>query len=285
MKFHMPHKVGRSLATTAGLGALFLTAAAGPAAADTSQATANAATLSLLGGTLLNTGTCTVSNTGAPQAQQNCSQTPAVTTFQSVITAGVLAQSAVARPNGTSAACAGLVGATGTIQIGAAGDCTVLTPGPSGGVTLDLGTVATLRADAILAQCVASSTGGAPMATVTLVNAAITLVGGTAIPLNSMPTPNTSVANLGPLLTVTLNEQPVPQAANQVMATALHVTVLGLVPGTAPLVDLTVGTVSCGPNAVSAATPIFAGQSLPISLAAATGVGAVVLIRRRRQTV
>ena len=282
MKFRRSQRMGRSLAAIFGVVALSL-AFASPARADTSSASANAATLSLNGGTLLTTGTCEVSNDGTQPADV-CSETPSLFANQTVLAAGVLAQTAVARPDGTSAACAGLVGSPGTIQIGTAGDCTVLNPGPSGGVTIDLGALAQIKADAILAQCVASSTG-AETVQVHLVNATIRLLSdplGQPIPLVSLPAPNTSLINIGPLLTVTLNEQPVPQADGQVTATALHVEVLGLVQGQPPLIDLTVGTVTCGPNAVTGPISIFAGPSLPVAAVGAAVVGALFIQRRRR---
>jgi len=263
---------------------------AGPAAADTSQATANATTLSLGGAPALTTGTCAVTNPGTdPASTSECTETPAVLPFQAVLGAGVLAQSAVARPNGTSAACAGLLGAGGTITIGPDGSCNTLpSTQPTGGIVLNLGGVATLAADAILAQCVASSTGGATTPVVKLVNASITLLGGSPIPLTSMPAPNTSVLNVGPLLTATLNEQPAlivpPPPAGSVSATALDISVLSGLPGVAPLVRLTIGTVTCGPNAVTGPISIFSGPALPLAATAAVGVGAVAVIRRRRQT-
>ncbi len=290
MKLRMPHKVGRHLAVTLGMAAMFVAATASPALADTSTATANAATLQLAGASLLDTGTCTVSNTGPPQATQICSQTPSLLGGTSVLAVGALAQTARANPNGTSAACAGLVGSPGTIQIGTAGDCTTLN-NPSGGVTINLGGLATIRADAILAQCVASSTGGPPTATVTLVNATIQLLAlglpvGQPIPLVSSPGPNTPVLNLGPLLSVTLNKQPPGPPApalqpGQVGATALDVTVLGLVGGP-PLIHLTVGTVTCGPNAVVAAVPVIPTKGMPLAaLVAVMALGSAWVVRRR----
>ncbi len=50
---------------------------------------------------------------------------------QTLITSGVLVQQAVARNDGTSAACSGLVGTGGGISIGSDGTCTV-TPAAAG---------------------------------------------------------------------------------------------------------------------------------------------------------
>ncbi len=261
---------------------------AGPAAADTSQATANAATLQLGGSPLATTGLCSSANPGNGAATDTCNQSNTLTVLgtQTAITAGLLVQQTVANAGGTSAACAGLVGTGGTIQIGAAGTCTVTgTPTP-GGVVIDLGGLGTVRADAILAECTASSTG-ASTRRVQLVNATITLLGGTATPLLSEPAPNSTPINLGPLATVTLNEQPAlvpPPPAGSASTTALDLTVLGGLPGAAPLVRLTVGTVSCGPNAVAPPISIFAGPALPMAVTGAAVVGGLFVIQRRRRS-
>lgn len=114
-------------------------------------------------------------------------------------------------------------------------------------------------ADAVLAECTASSTG-AGTTKVTLVNPTIQLLGAlTPVPLDSFPAANAPVLNLGALLALTLNVQPPatipPPPAGSVGATALDLSVLGGVLGAPPLVHLTVGTVTCGPNAVSPAAP------------------------------
>ncbi len=265
-----------------------LVAGASPAMADTSASTANAATLSLGGATLLSTGTCTASNAGPPNPATGPCPAPTVLA-QSGIQVGVLTQQATAFPDGTSGSCAGLVGAGGTIQIGTGGVCT-FTTGPSGGVVIDAGGLATIRADAILAECTASSTG-ASTTKVELVNATIQLLTlgvpvGQAIPLQSLPAANTPVLNLGALLSLTLNVQPPattpPPPAGSVGATALDLSVLGVL-GAPPLVHLTVGNVTCGPNAVSPVMPIFPVKGLPIALATLIGVGAVAVIVRRHR--
>jgi len=240
--------------------------AAEPAFADTSTATANAATLQLGGASLLTTGQCTSSNAGSGAAD-TCGQTPDLSLLgtQTAIVAGVLVQQTVARADGTSAACAGLVGNGGTIQIGAAGTCTVTGAAP-GGVQLNLG-LATVHADAILAECTASSTGTST-ASVQLVNATISLAGGSPTPVISSPGANDTAINLGTLVTATLNKQPATTPAppaGSISTSALDVSVLSGLPGVAPLVHLTVGTVSCGPNAATPATPAFPLEGAPIA--------------------
>ncbi|MGH9125192.1 MAG: hypothetical protein ACRDZ8_10770 [Acidimicrobiales bacterium] len=241
-------------------------AAASPAFADTSTATANAATLQLGSSTLLTTGQCTSSNPGSG-ANDTCGQTPSLSLLgtQTAIEAGLLVQQTVARADGTSAACAGLVGTGGTIQIGAGGTCTVTGAAP-GGVQLNLG-LATVHADAILAECTASSTG-TPTASVQLVNATISLLGGGTTPIISSPPANDTAVDLGALVTATLNKQPATTPAppaGSISTSALDVSVLSGVLGTPPLVHLTVGTVSCGPNAVTPPTPAFPLEGAPIA--------------------
>jgi len=255
-----------TLAKVAGAGLIAAVAIgmSAPAAfADTSTASANAATVSLGGATLLTTGTCTSTNAGPPAVAATCGQTPSLSLLgtQAAITAGVLSQQTVANPDGTSAACAGLVGTGGIVQIGAGGVCTVVGAAP-GGVTVDLGALAVLHADAILAECTASSTG-ALVASVQLVNATVSLLAGGTTPLISSPPANDAIVNLGPLATATLNDQPVPQATGTVTTTALDLSVLGVLGGT-PLIHLTVGTVTCGPNAVTPVTDAFPVKGLPI---------------------
>ncbi|MDP9073250.1 MAG: hypothetical protein M3N98_03570 [Actinomycetota bacterium] len=270
--------------------------AASPAAADTSTAFANAATLQLNGGTLLTSGACTSTNSGPPVTAQTCGQTPNLSVLgtQTAVTAGVLTQQTVANPDGTSAACAGLVGTGATIQIGTGGVCTILNAPPQG-VTINLGAIAVIKADAILGQCTASSTA-AGVASVQLVNATISILGGTATPIMTPIPKNDVLLNLGPLINATLNEQPPappapqPLATGQVGTTALDLTVLSGLPGAAPLVRLTVGTVTCGPNAVTVVSPVIPLKGAPIAVAMALLAGYVGwrfwwIPRRRRDAI
>ncbi len=280
-----------------------LVAGASPALADTSTASANAATLSLNGGALATTGTCTVthpSNSSLPPVvcapgTASGQTTPALSLLgtQTAIQAGALVQQAVANPSppststpATSAACAGTVGPGGTIQIGAGGACTPTTPG---GVVIDLGGLATIRADAILGECTATSNPQGGTTNVQLVNATIQLLGGSPVPLASNPAPNTTVLGLGPLLNVTLNKQPPANPPfpavlpGGVATTALSVQVLSGVPLLPPLVDLSIGTVFCGPNAIAPDVPVIPLKGLPIALATVAGVGVIAMVVRRRR--
>jgi hypothetical protein len=234
-----------------------------PAYADTSTASANAATLKLGTATLLTTGTCTASSPGGTSG--SCGNVPiALLGAQTTLSVGALAQQAGAT-GGLSAACAGAVGNGGTIQIGPGNTCAFAPGSPSGGVAINLGVLAALHADAIVAECSASSTG-APTAQVQLVNATLHVLSipPQDIPITSPVAPNTSVANLGALLSITLNAQPAGQPAGTITTTALVAKVLPLGGGT-PLVTLTIGTVSCGPNAVTPPTPAFPMAGMPIA--------------------
>lgn len=264
---------------------------ASPALADTSAATANAIRATLGTGSLLDSGTVTAVNDGDDPnpgvVTGNTNPALSVLGLQTLLSVGLLPQQAEANINGTSAACAGLVGTGGLVQIGPAGDCTV-TGAPTGGVSLNLGPAGLLgtlglSADAILAQCTASSTG-APTATVFLVNASINLsplgLPVINIPLPASPsagvTPDLGLLGLGGLLTLTLNEQSTPGGVASIATTALHLNLLNLI-------DLRIGNVTCGPNAVQAPPPAIPLQGLPIA-AATLGVvgGAVAFVRRRR---
>jgi len=258
-------RVRRTLARAAGIGvsaAVLVAMSTTPAFADTSTANANAATLKLGAATLLTTGTCAASSPGGQSG--SCGNAPlALLGAQTTLSAGLLAQQAGAT-GGLSAACAGAVGNGGTIQIGAGNTC-AFTPGsPSGGVTLNLGVLAALHADAIIAECSASSSG-VTTAQVQLVNATLHVLSipPQDIPITSPVAKNTSVANLGALLNITLNSQPATQPSGTITATALRANVLGL--GGTPLISLTIGTVSCGPNAMAPGTPAFPLAGTPIA--------------------
>ena len=275
----------------AGLAIAMVVFVASPAiAADTSQASANALRATLGTGSLLDTGTVTATNDGDDPnpgvVTGNTNPSLAVLGTQTLLSVGVLPQQAQANIDGTSAACAGLVGAGGLIQIGPAGDCTV-TGAPTGGVTLNLGPAGLLgtlglTADAILAQCTASSTGP-PTATVFLVNAVLNLsplgLPVLNVPLPANPTPNTvpdlGVLGLGGILTLTLNEQTTPAGPGSIATTALHLNLLNVV-------DLRIGNVTCGPNE-RIIIPLIPMDGVPFALGAVGIVGAAVIFFRRRR--
>lgn len=270
---------------TAGLGARILVGAtvlvvfaATPAFADTSQATAQAALLELLGNPIVTTGQRTATNDGSQPAPGTVAgnTTPLLSILgsQTTLAAGALVQQSVANPDGTSAACAGVVGTGGLIQIGAGGDCTIGGSNPTGGVTVNLGTsLVTITADAILAECTADS-DGTVTGTATLVNAQVNVLGlPISLPLNPGPNFGVSVTGIASLL---LNAQSTPSGPGSIQVSALD---LNLLNGT---VALTLGTVTCGPNAITPPIPAFPTQGLPIVAATVAAAGAILVVRQRR---
>ncbi|WP_433308359.1 choice-of-anchor P family protein [Micromonospora sp. CA-269861] len=275
--------LARTAAVLAG-GLAMVVLAASPAMADTSQSSASALQISLLGGGLASSGTASATNDGTTESISGNQNPPlAVLGAQTVITAGVLGQSVRAFNDGTSAACAGVLGTGGSITIGPGGSCLV-TPGAA--VTLTLGTSGlasiSLVADAIYSSCTATSSPSAT-GTASLVNARIvsTVLGieTTLLSLPANPAPDTGLSIPG-LLDLTLNDQS-SSGVGQLTVTALNLTALG-----GALAGVTIGTSSCGANAVAPPIPVIPLAGAPLAL----GIGALVagttggfsLYRRRR---
>jgi hypothetical protein len=237
-----------------------------PAFADTSQASATAINLQLFGMPLVSTGTFTASNDGTTQTTSgNATPNLSILGTQSVVSAGVLSQRAVADSNGTSAACAGLVSPGGVLQIGTTGACTPANLVP-GGVSL-LGGLIT--ADAIYAQCTASSNGTA--------TATANLVGLKVFGLPLVITgPTMTIPGIG---TLAFGQPQTIGVGGTVTETALHIDVLPLLNGGA---SLDIGKVTCGPNAATGAVSAFPTKGLPIAGGIVAAVGGVLFIRRRK---
>ncbi|MEW2145787.1 choice-of-anchor P family protein [Micromonospora vinacea] len=261
--------LARTAAVLAG-GLAMVVLAASPAMADTSQSSASALQISLLGGGLASSGTASATNDGTTESISGNQNPPlGVLGAQTVITAGVLSQNVRAFNDGTSAACAGVLGPGGTITIGPGGSC-IVTPGT--GVTLNLGTsgVATISlvADAIYSSCTATSSPSAT-GTASLLNARIvsTILGveTTLLSLPENPAPNTGL-NVPGLINLTLNAQS-SSGVGQLTVTALNLTALG-----GALAGVTIGTSSCGANAVAPPIPVIPLAGAPLAL----GIGALV---------
>jgi hypothetical protein len=253
------------------LGLLLTTPAT--AAPVVSQATANAINATVLGPTVVNSGTFTASNDGTTETTTG-NANPALTVLgsQTLISAGALPQSAVANTDGTSGACAGVLGNDGTVQVGALGACTV---SPSGGVTLTVPPLVAgadtvdIGATAIIGECQAAG-ASPPTATATADLADVTVsVLGTPITIPADPAPNTSVGIPG-VATLVLNEQS-SNGTGEINETAFDLTLLGAVYGG---VHITLGNVTCGPNAQSAPTPIASVQAWPVF----AGIGAAMVL-------
>ncbi len=261
-------RIGAKAGTTLGLVALLVVVTAAPAVAAPAPASAHAANLSLLGVTVLDTGTCSPTCTNSTPL----SALPA----QTAITAGVLAQQiGPPNPGGTSAsACAGLVGTGGAIQIGATPGCTVTQGIPFGvtigGFSLPLATGPVLAANAIYSFCSTDTATGGVSGGSQLVAATI---GGSDLPVN--PAPNTTFtlpAPLAALGSLTLNARTILGNGN-VQFTALDLNI----PNIAHLV---IGQVSC--PVLPAATPVLPTKGLPIAGAMILGFGGAAWFGRRR---
>jgi len=253
---------------------------AGPAAADTSKARAKAAYVAVLGATAVDTGQVVATNGGSGETKTGATSTT-ILPGQTLLTAGVLAQDATARNNGTSAACAGALGQGGIIQIGPAGGCTT-TIGTPAGVTVNLTPgLITLGADAIFAECTASSSG-ALTGKATIANANIFLL-GQPLPttLSLAPTPNQGL-NLPGIASLILNEQTTTGGALTV--NALHISLLANAVTGRPAADIIIGSVTCGPNAITPAIPLVNGPALPAAGLGAVAVGGAFVLRRRRRS-
>jgi hypothetical protein len=307
-----PRKGVRRATAAFALTTAVLVLTTGVAAADTSQASAQAAQLDLLDEAVVDTGTVTASNDGINGEVVTGDDAPLISLLgdQDTLTAGVLAQDATANSDGTSAACAGAVGEGGELIIGDDRDCTA-TAGTSGGVVidltdidegdllgddLDLGDVldldglvdlGTVSADAIFAECTADS-DGTTTGDSTLLNARLSgLLGNDELPSDpeadfEVDLDITGTVDLDTVARLVLNEQ-TSTGNGQLTVTALHLTVLGDV-GDDPVVDLRIGTVSCGPNAVTPPIPAIPAEGMPIAASALAVFGGVawLVVRNRR---
>jgi hypothetical protein len=267
-------RIRHSLWAVAAASVLVLATAA-PAYADTSQASANAAVITLATATVVSSGAVTSTNDGTTETiTGNDGPALSVLGVQNLINAGVLTQKARSFSNGDSGACAGLVAPGGTITIGVDGNCT-FAPG-TGGLRINLGGFSIL-ADAIYSLCVANSNGGV-LGSATLVNARIVPVvlgidGAPVLAIPVSPGPNTLIGIPG-VLTVGLNVQTTP-VPGSITVNALDVNVLG---GT---VRVKIGSVACGPNAKTGAVSAFPAGSAPIVLATLAVTGGAIVVRRR----
>jgi len=271
-------RVGAAIAGGVAIALLIAT----PAMADTSQASASALELTLIGLPAVNSGVFTASNDGTTETFfGNNNPSLAILGAQTVITAGALTQDARAFTNGTSAACAGVLGAGGTVTIGVNEVCTATTTPP---VVLTLGVIGlatiTLEADAIYESCIANSNPAGASALANLVNARIvSTVLGVPVTLLSLPVnpaPNTGL-NIPAVLNLTLNGQ--SSSPGAIEGHALTLTALS-----GSLVSLDIGQVTCGPNAVAPPIPAIPLAGAPIAagvLAIGTLVGGTVWFRRR----
>lgn len=250
----------------------------GPASADTSRASAIAASLVLAGGGVASSGQVAADHDGQTGTSTGDSA-PALGVLgsQTLITSGALVQKAVARPDGTSAACAALVGAGGGITIGADGACTVVKG--TGGVRIRLlgvggVSLGEITADALSSQCTATS-AGVTTASAALANAKATVVLPIALAAN--PVGGVSVP-LGGVATLLLGGQTAPQGSGSVRVSALYVSLLDSV------ARIDIASATCGVNVATLpvpAVPLSGWTAAAAGVLAVWGVLAARWVRRR----
>ncbi len=229
--------------------------------ADTSKATAQALSLTTSAG--VGAGVAVVSATSDGTAPDTGGGSGGAPSSQDVVTAGLVVSKVRALADGTSAACAGLVGSGGSVQIGADGSCTVREG--SGGVRIALTPAIAVTADALVASCTASSTGRGTTRTV-VTDARLTV----ALVSTGLSAGQASAGVPGVLTLSTGGSSTFP-AARSGGVTALTASVIG---GT---LAVNVGQVSCGENAVVVPTPALPVEGWPIALA---GAGLAVVAGR-----
>lgn len=298
-----PNRSARRLALAAMAGgmATVLAATAASAAPFATQASARALYADVLSPTLIvDTGTETAQNDGSEESVL-ASDEPLLSVLdgQSVITAGALGEVAVANNDGTSAACAGVVGEGGAVDVGNPEDCAIPGADPVEIRLADAGLVsASIEADAITANCTGVP-DGTVTGSVTLTNAQIVVnapLVNVEVDLATDVAPNTNAldvlsptvaALLSPLVSVTLNEQlPLdPEEPGDGYFGGLQVTALSIDAISGGLANIDLGTVTCGPSADLAIVPAIPLAGLPIALGtlAVAGGGAALVTRRRQR--
>jgi hypothetical protein len=233
---------------------------ASPASADTASSKASGLSVFLLNqsSATVTSGTRLAKNDGATTTYSGPSSGGlALLNGQSVLGAGVVVQQAYAFNNGSSVACAGVVGPGGLIQIGDAGNC-VVKDAPKGGVVINLPGLLVLKADALMEQASASSNGTAT-AQGTFLNATIQLLGGTVMPIALHPAVGDKI-DLTPLIGIFLNTQ-TKGTDGSISADLIKIKVIG-----DPAVQANVASVAAGPNASTGSIPVVPLAGIPLSL-------------------
>lgn len=283
-----------ALASVAAGAVTVMAANAAMAAPFATQATATALHLSVINPVVVvDTGVETAQNDGST-ATVTASQQPLVSVLngQSVLTASALGEVAVANNDGTSAACSGVTGQGGTVDVGNATNCTGAGTAP---VVLNLANVvgvvsARIEADAISSTCVGAADGTAT-GEGKLVNASLVvtqpLLPNIVVALGTSIAPNTKLLDLvspavatllSPIVDVTLNKQ--STTAGTLSVTALSVNALA-----GGLANVELANVTCGPAADLALVPAvpFAGIPVALGTLAIIGGGVALTTKRRRR--
>jgi hypothetical protein len=270
----------RAFSSLAGAGliagvAVLALAAPALAAPFADQSSALALNVTVASLATVDSGTQTAVNDGTT-ATVTVSGSPLLSVLgaQTVVTAGALAETAVANNDGTTAACAGVTGEGGLAQVGSQTTC--VTPGTSG-VGLALGGLIGVTANAIYATCT-SAADGTTAGAGHIANGVVTLAGITVATLDADAAPNTSITPpaLSGLVSIVLNKQTL--TGGQLTVTALSITALS---GT--LASVNIGVVSCGPAADLAAVPALPKAGYGVAGGTLAGVALLAFAVRRRR--
>jgi hypothetical protein len=310
--------VGSLAAVTLGFGASPAFAAGG---AFTAEASAQALNIQLLNSATiaLSNPPTTAKYDGSQSTNQTAANHFAVSALSGVpwLTVGSLGEYAEADTTGSSYACAGTVEPGGTIQVGTQKtDCT-RTGNGAGGVTVDisqipgLGTALSSLADlkvtldGVTSFASAGPGGASPVASSSIAGGSATITIASTLPITvpvsipSAPNSNllTTVINalsgannpllsgvvdalsnsIKPLLTLESNYQTTTNGV--ITVSAIHLQVGD------PVAAADISTVTAGPNAQAAQTPVFPVRGLPFAFGGA-GIAAALIapwyVRRRR---
>ncbi len=284
--------------------ATVLSASAALAAPYATQASATALHLELVGTALVvDTGAELARNDGSEETVSSSEQ-PLLTVLagQQVLAAGALGEVAVAHNDGRSAACSGVAGRGGAVEVGNPAGC--VTPGDAPLVLhlVDvLGIVsARIEAEAVTATCATSpdgaTSGGANLAGARLV-VSQPLRRDVVVDLGTEVAPNTDLfsltspavaALLTPLVRVGLNVQaPLePTKLGDGYHGGLSVTAIKVDAVGGALADVRLARVTCGPSADLAMVPAIPLAGVPVALGtlAVVGGGVAIVTRRGRHT-
>lgn len=281
--------LARGLRIAAAAAALCMLTTGVAQAATVSQATASAIQITALS-TPLVPKSAAANDGSVPKVVDTVAETIPVIPGTFVVNTGIYDQTAIARNDGSSAACAGIAGSGGALTIGDDGSCSATTAGPAlinlPGFTLaGTGFAFRLEASTLYSYCTAGPgdgtdgfSAGSTLANVTLVARATVLgIQGPEIriPINangsfSIPQPFASV--------ISLDVNQVDTTGPKTSATALHI---GIGPNSS-ILGLDLGKTTCGDNAATADVPMMpmTPQGLAVSLGTLAVIGGSVYTGR-----
>jgi hypothetical protein len=204
---------------------------------------------------------------------------------------GLYAQTAIASDDGSSAACAGVVGSGSTLSLGQDGTCDpTTTTGPAiinfpGFTVLGTGFSFKLQYSRLYSVCTAgpsdSSSGFSAQSVLGSVSliAQSTVLGvpgpSISIPI-SVSTPISIPAPFNSVVSIDVNQTDATGPVTS--ATAFHI---GLGPNSS-LFSMDIGKVTCGGNAITADTPVLPAKGLWVAGGTVSVIGGVWFVRRRR---